>query len=469
MPREARHQDVTIVVLVLDGMRPDLLSDSIAPFLAEKRRTGVTFANAYSVFPSSTRVCAASFATGCSPLAHGIVENTMRDPGHPTRALTSCANWEFLSSLASSRTGRVLPPLTMAEVVEQNGLRFFSACSGSTGTAFLLNPQAAGMNVHWSTAWPTSARNAVERSIGFLPPDSSTTARNRFILDVALRELDGKRPPNVFVLWFTEPDQAQHDFGLGSERWAHALANLDEQIAAFCERVLSRRGESSTVFVALSDHGAVTPLQHIDPVAELVSHGLKRSVDSTEILVADNSVHVRQPDAAESIVRFLAQAEWVGAILVRDDLWTPGLPALPLSAVGCNHPRAAEIMVSFATSDGASDAGVPGTSSLIGNHAIHGSASPYEMSVVLFAWGSGIPQSTRSDTPCGVVDLFSTSAFLAEAVPSARMNERAIPLRETPPAGPNARAPVETQSHGGFFVSQTRRAGTMYTIKAGRN
>src|SRR6516164_8471081 len=82
-----------IVVVVLDGMRRDLLSEAQTPGLLRFANRAQTFAAHRSMFPSATRVVSASFATGCVPARHELQGNALvllederlvhHDAGHP--------------------------------------------------------------------------------------------------------------------------------------------------------------------------------------------------------------------------------------------------------------------------------------------------------------------------------------------------------------------------------------------------
>ena len=66
-----------MIVFVVDGLRPDAITFDGTPTLARLRAEGVTFANSHSVFPTVTRVNAATLATGAQPGTSGIVGNQM--------------------------------------------------------------------------------------------------------------------------------------------------------------------------------------------------------------------------------------------------------------------------------------------------------------------------------------------------------------------------------------------------------
>src|ERR1700761_4506850 len=73
----ALAQKPRVVVLVIDGLRPDLIRADIMPNLARLKAEGAWCANSHSVFPTVTRVNSASISTGAWPSVHGIVGNSM--------------------------------------------------------------------------------------------------------------------------------------------------------------------------------------------------------------------------------------------------------------------------------------------------------------------------------------------------------------------------------------------------------
>jgi predicted AlkP superfamily pyrophosphatase or phosphodiesterase len=75
-----------IAIFVVDGLRPDSINPEDAPTLARLRTEGVDYVNSHSVFPTSTRINAASLATGSYPDTHGIVGNSMFVAGVDARA-----------------------------------------------------------------------------------------------------------------------------------------------------------------------------------------------------------------------------------------------------------------------------------------------------------------------------------------------------------------------------------------------
>ena len=77
----------TLLLVVFDGLRPDMIRPDITPNLVRFAARGTRFSRARSVFPSETRVCTASVVTGCLPRRHGLVANRLAHPGDRRRSV----------------------------------------------------------------------------------------------------------------------------------------------------------------------------------------------------------------------------------------------------------------------------------------------------------------------------------------------------------------------------------------------
>src|SRR5262245_58791186 len=79
---ESRH----VVIVVWDGMRPDLVNEQNTPALRKLAREGVTFRNHHAVYPSATMVNGTAMVTGVYPGNSGIIANHVYrsdiDPHH---------------------------------------------------------------------------------------------------------------------------------------------------------------------------------------------------------------------------------------------------------------------------------------------------------------------------------------------------------------------------------------------------
>jgi predicted AlkP superfamily pyrophosphatase or phosphodiesterase len=65
------------LVIVVDGLRPDQVTTAQMPRLHAIATRGIRFTAHHAVFPTVTRVNAATFVTGVLPARHGLLGNTI--------------------------------------------------------------------------------------------------------------------------------------------------------------------------------------------------------------------------------------------------------------------------------------------------------------------------------------------------------------------------------------------------------
>ena len=95
------------LVLILDGLRPDYVTQGLMPNLYALGEQGV-FADRHSAaFPSATRVNSASISAGSYPATHGLMHNKMfvREMDDEPFSTGSARN---LTRLAAFSGGRIL-------------------------------------------------------------------------------------------------------------------------------------------------------------------------------------------------------------------------------------------------------------------------------------------------------------------------------------------------------------------------
>src|SRR5262249_27072589 len=148
-----------------------------------------------------------------------------------------------LRRLADVSGGLPVLTTTLGQRVRAHGLGLAGVSSGSTGSAFLLNPGApvgvgALVNGYFdpgkTVAYPATASEAILVRRG---PARAKSGAGRFDDAVAwaqrgLREyvLPELRPA-VVLNWLTEPDHTQHAVGVGSPSAREALGHDDREIA----------------------------------------------------------------------------------------------------------------------------------------------------------------------------------------------------------------------------------------------
>src|SRR3954467_657047 len=137
-PRAQQSSARTHLVIVLDGLRPDSVTPDVMPRLTRLGQRGIVFSAHHSVFPTVTRVNAASFVTGAYPETHGLLGNDIYVPS--ANAVRGLDTGERVNLEAVARAeGQLLTAPSLGEILQRAGKTLLGVSSGSTGSALLLN------------------------------------------------------------------------------------------------------------------------------------------------------------------------------------------------------------------------------------------------------------------------------------------------------------------------------------------
>src|SRR5215831_17013985 len=124
-----------VVVVVLDGMRPDFVTPQYTPTLYELARRGTFFLKNHSVYVSTTEVNGTALATGMQPDHSGIIANAQYRPdiswlnSYGTEALDAVRRGDLASQ------GHYLAAPTVAELLHTAG--FPTVVAGAKPIALL--------------------------------------------------------------------------------------------------------------------------------------------------------------------------------------------------------------------------------------------------------------------------------------------------------------------------------------------
>jgi predicted AlkP superfamily pyrophosphatase or phosphodiesterase len=463
-----------VLVFVVDGLRPDAITAEDTPTLFQLRAEGVQFTDSHAVFPTVTRVNAATLATGAQPGTHGIVGNQMYVPGVEPRRAFDTGNYAHLRRLDELSGGRVLSTPTLAERLQTRGLRLAGVSSGSTGSGFLLNPRApadvgALVNGYFdpgrTAAYPDGVSQAILAKFG--PPPAKTGLERydapvawteRVLREYVLPELE----PTVVLNWLTEPDHTQHAAGVGSPSARAALRNDDREIASVLAALDGLGLASATDVFVVSDHGFTTNTAGVDVAGDLVQAGLKASPDSTDVVLASSgqavAAYVERHDG-ERLARLacLVQSrDWGGVVFTAAR--AAGDPrgvvegTFALELIHAVHPeRGPDLLFTFPWTSEPNAFGVRGgdLACVSGGARLypsdHGSMSPWNVRNTLLAWGPDFKRRATVRGPAGNVDVAPTILALLGLDP-AGCDGRV--LGEALAGGPDPeQVPVVTRVH----------------------
>lgn len=400
--------------MIVDGLRPDYVTPQHMPHLTRLRGEGFWSEDHHAVFPTVTRVNAASLVTGAYPRSHGLIGNSMYAPEVDEARVLSTAAVGDLDLLEEASAGRLLTVPTLAEILAEHGLSFFAASSGSSGSGSLLNFSGLGAGlVHPDVIRPDSLLPVVNYLIG-PPPDPATPNLSwiRWSIDALLRLGLDRADADVLVLWITEPDGTAHAEGVGAPATLRALAAVDDEVGRLLAG-LQERGllEATNVFLA-SDHGFSTRTGQTEIAELLIAQGLKAEEDSRDVVVAGGAIHVNSdaPERAAQIVAALQETKWVGPIFTRaarpgeDKGWIPG--TLSFASIFWDHDRSADILTTGNWTSAENGFGYRGMVMLPGV-ASHGTTSPFDIRATLLVSGPDL-RRTVCDAPTSNIDIAPT-------------------------------------------------------------
>jgi arylsulfatase A-like enzyme len=460
---------------VIDGLRPDSITAEDTPTLFQMRTEGVEFTNSHAVFPTVTRVNAAALSTGTQPGTNGIVGNEMYVPAVDPRRAFDTGDYRNLLHLDHATGGRLLLARTLAERLHARGLGLAAVSSGSTGSAFLLNPSApSGIGVlingyldpGKTVAYPSDVNATVLARFG---PAPVKKAADRYDAAVAwtqgvLREyVLPDLAPAVVINWLTEPDHSQHSLGVGSPSSREAIRSDDREIARVLATLDALGRMASTDVLVVSDHGFSTNTAGVDVTQALVEAGLKASPSSGDVVLASSGqavgLHVEGHDDERiaRIVRFVLSRDWGGVVFGAGR--APGDPhgvfagTFSLELIHeANGERGPDLLFTFPWSSRVGSFGVPGTdlANVRGGAAPlrgdHGSMSPWNVRNTFLAWGASFKNGATVRVPAGNVDVTPTILALLGSAERDGLDGRV--LREALQGGPDEeQVAVETRVH----------------------
>ena len=471
-----------IIVLVIDGLRPDVIRQEIMPNLARLKQAGVWCANGHSVFPTVTRVNSASIGSGTVPSVHGIVSNTMWvDAVSPT--VFDTANYRNLTKLAEVSGGRTLPVKTLGEVLESAGIKFVAISSGSSGSGFLLNPTApagtgvlinSGLEEGKRAAFPDRVNQEIQKRFGIEQADSGLPSMlwaERVLRDYVIDELR----PDVIIDWLTEPDGSQHRYGVGSPQGIAALKAADEQVGLLLAKLKQKGLDATTNILVTSDHGfAAQP----DPVD--LNGALEASGTSKDVIVASNGasafLYVKNHGASaiRQIVAQLQKTDGVDVLFTastapengalrcgsgKDQGFVPGTFALE-TIDQCSPSRGADVIVTFQWTSEKNEFGYPGTQRIastdtrrgVKGRSGHGGLSSWMIHTPMILAGPDFKQRTVVEAPVANFDIAPTILALENITAPDSMRGRAITeaFAKTRSVAPKARVRTIRTEAGAF-------------------
>ena len=307
------------VFVCCDGLGRDWVRPDTTPVLDTLRLASLWCADHRAVFPSVTRVSAASIATGCQPASHGLHGNRMglfedgrivvRDVGAP----------DFRTHMRRATGATLLTPSLAERAAGAGGFIAFS--NVSPGAAYFLDPDNHGHVYHRAGSWGPGGEAIAPLAVSHdAAGDWATT--QRFCSDV----LEGARPAVAF-LWICDPDHTLHGVPLGSPAHAESLGGAERCVAEVHRTVERLRGQGEDILLLIgSDHGHETIGDSVSIEDWLSAQGLAEAVANGDVAVAGQGTSAllyatdRGRAGLLGVLDAMRREPWAADILTGDSL-----------------------------------------------------------------------------------------------------------------------------------------------------
>ena len=212
----------TVILISLDGFRYDYTEKFATPTLNRLAREGVRAKWMIPSFPTKTFPNHYTIATGLYPEHHGIVENNVYDFGDVFRI-------DDRRQLEDSRWWWGEPIWVTAQKQGQISASYFFV--GSEAPIEDTRP----------ALWRTYN--------GRVPPEM------RVDKVLGWMELPADKRPTMIAMYFSDTDDAGHEFGPDAEETKYAALNADRYVRQLTDGLLARGIEDRVNIIIVSDHG----------------------------------------------------------------------------------------------------------------------------------------------------------------------------------------------------------------------
>jgi hypothetical protein len=415
------------VFVCCDGLGRDWVRSGTTPVLHDIARASLWCAEHNAVFPSVTRVSAASVSTGCFPARHGLHGNRMglieegrivvRDVGAP----------DFRAHMRRATGGTLLVPSLAERVAGAGGFIAFS--NVSPGAAYFLDPEHFGYVYHRAGSWAPGGKNIAAPDALEVSHDGrgDWAMTERFCAEVLC-----DRRPAVAVLWLSDPDHTLHGVPLGSPAHADALSGAERCVAEVFRTVEQLRAQGDEILLLIgSDHGQETIGACVDLEDWLAGHGLDGLLAAGDVAVAGQGTAAliyateRGRGRLLGVLDEMRGAPWAADVVAGDNLADHGFAARGGVVAAINMARQTE----------ANLYGVPGRRWVVAEagkpvpigSGQHGGWGPDETQPFLMVNDGGRSSGT-AERSTSLVDIAPTiAAFLG--LPTEGFDGSPLPLR----------------------------------------
>ena len=423
------------LVVGLDGLRADMMTPELTPHLWQLAQQGMWFQRHHAAFPTATRVNVTSLVTGATSGRHGIVNNSMYEPGVSPDQPADMGKYNVVEAADTFYQGTLLTTPSLGEILAQHGETMVAVSAGTTGSNRLMHHKVKSLGgIGFSTqsleaCYPLHEAQALMARCGPVPPAALPDQdRLAYITSAWLDYLWPTHRPRVSILWFSDPDKTSHYRGVGAPDTLTSIRAADAQVGRIYDWMQQSSVRDQLNLVVISDHGHITVRQQVSVCEALTAAGIPAgngcfgTGDVAVVPGSAGSIHVRHHDTrlVRTIAQWLQEQPWCGALFTQAKNEVEGvLPGtFARSLVWNEHPRAGDIVYVMRTDDDTDAYGIVGggydDSNIVPGCGTHGGLSQYELHNVGVAYGPAFRERGASTLPSGTIDLMPTLLHLLD-------------------------------------------------------
>jgi hypothetical protein len=214
-----------VVVISIDGLRPDAIEPFGATEMLRLMREGRYSLQAQTVLPSYTIPAHTSLVTGAEPAVHGVTWNDR------TSVLMALLSW----------TDRRRQVPTIFEFAREAGL---------SSAAVMAKSQMRQLG----EPGPLDHLKAPFVPFSHIKREWSA---DRVVAEVEAYLVAGRGRPNLLFVHLTDPDRAGHDHGWMSDEYGAAVREADRALARILAAAEAAFGVGGYTVILTADHGGV--------------------------------------------------------------------------------------------------------------------------------------------------------------------------------------------------------------------
>jgi len=253
-PETHERAPAPVILISFDGFRWDYPDRGVSPNLAALERRGVRAEGLIPSFPSKTFPNHYTLVTGLVPDHHGIVANTMWDPG-----FESAFGLGKREEVADARWWGGEPVWVTAERQGLTTAPFF--WPGSEAAIGGIRP------THW------------------MPYREEMPAEERVDRVLELLDLPAAERPVFLTIYFSVTDDVGHRYGPGSRQMDDAIHSVDSSLGRLIDGLTARHMAERVNVIVVSDHGMIeTSRDRVIFIDDYVDIEVARVVDWNPVL-----------------------------------------------------------------------------------------------------------------------------------------------------------------------------------------